>query len=359
MTHRQLLSVDEFVEDLESNDSSDADAEPTNIGVKRIAVVTSAFMAFVGAMLLAAHAIGQTSPGIALSNTHAMDRSFEVIVEGVNATDAAAQGASANNTDATGGPAEGTDAKDVAAMEQYAGDNTVDAQYERARIAFEDHMEAKRKGLPFTHIGRMKKGKLIDRSEGGDYTNTTDVAAEGTVSKGVAAMEHYEAADSYFFATAKAVSQDWEPMSEHVRAEDIPPGHLMKVYHQTSPEACQAIMNSNFRLGKPGWCGRGIYFALTPNATRRKAVAGSSGHGCMMELTIDVGRIRRYENCGRWGAMNLKKLNRENADSILFEPPEKSGDEVIIFEAWRVREKRIIPFDPSWMSNRWHGKLAR
>merc|ERR1712176_457998 len=126
--------------------------------------------------------------------------------------------------------------------------------------------------------------------------------------------------------------------------------------HQTSPEACEGIMQSDFRLGSGGWCGKGIYFAMSPEATRQKAVTDSSGHGCMLEVEVNVKRVRRLTSCGRYNRMTLKRLNRMGADTIVFEPPERTGDEVIIFDPKQVVSKKIIPFNNTWMAQRWYGK---
>jgi len=168
---------------------------------------------------------------------------------------------------------------------------------------------------------------------------------------------------------AALVSQDWYPhvteeVVTEVRSEfngtvEIPENHHLKVYHQTSPEACAGIMATNFRLGKGGWCGKAIYFAVSPFDTKRKAVAGSSGHGCMIEAVVDVGRIKRFYTCGQFNALKIRGVNKNGADTVLFEPPEKSGDEVIVFNPEQVISKRIIPFNPVWMSQRWHGKPNR
>jgi hypothetical protein len=168
---------------------------------------------------------------------------------------------------------------------------------------------------------------------------------------------------------AALVSEDWYPhatdevvntaQSEINGTIKIPEDNIMTLYHQTSPEACEGIMNSDFRLGKGGWCGKAIYFAVSPFDTKRKAVAGSSGHGCMLECKVDVGRIKRFYTCGQFDMLTIRGVHRNGADTVLFEPPEKSGDEVIVFEPWRVISKRIIPFNPQWMSHRWHGKPNR
>lgn len=168
---------------------------------------------------------------------------------------------------------------------------------------------------------------------------------------------------------AALISEDWYPhATEEVVTEvnseingtiAIPEDGIMTLYHQTSPEACEGIMNSEFRLGKGGWCGHAIYFATSPWDTKRKAVAGSSGHGCMMEVRVNVGRIKRFYTCGQFDKLTIKGVHRNGADTVLFEPPEKSGDEVIIFEPWRVVSKKIMKWNPLWMSHRFRGKLAR
>jgi len=187
-----------------------------------------------------------------------------------------------------------------------------------------------------------------------DYTGLADVPSED-ISDGdeLAFDEQYER----YAAAAKVISADWieQPIRIGSIAKDIPPDHKMTLYHQTSPEACEGIMHSDFRLGKGGWCGKGIYFALTPNATRQKAVTSTSGHGCMLEVVVDVGRIGRFSSCGKYNAMNLRKLRKQGYDSILFEPPEKTGDEVIIFEPNRIKSKKIIAFQKEWMAKRWYG----
>eukprot|EP00928_Gymnodinium_smaydae_P064428 TRINITY_DN47756_c0_g1_i1.p1 TRINITY_DN47756_c0_g1~~TRINITY_DN47756_c0_g1_i1.p1 ORF type:complete len:254 (+),score=61.15 TRINITY_DN47756_c0_g1_i1:66-827(+) len=155
---------------------------------------------------------------------------------------------------------------------------------------------------------------------------------------------------------AHIISADWFARPAKDNNFNVPPDGLVKAYHQTSPQACEGIMRSDFRLGGGGWCGHAVYFALTPEATKAKAVTEFSGHGCMIEATIDVKRIRRMKSCGKYNALNRAKVNRMGFDTLIFEPPERSGDELIIFDPKQVVAKRIIPFNNSWMSKRWWGK---
>ena len=46
---------------------------------------------------------------------------------------------------------------------------------------------------------------------------------------------------------------------------------VLTLYHQTSPDACHSIIRTGFRPGHDGWCGGGIYFALSPQATKTKS----------------------------------------------------------------------------------------
>mmetsp|Transcript_70820 Transcript_70820/g.196746 ORF Transcript_70820/g.196746 Transcript_70820/m.196746 type:complete len:279 (-) Transcript_70820:81-917(-) len=180
----------------------------------------------------------------------------------------------------------------------------------------------------------------------GGYTTVDDAMTE----------EDLEHTSDAFVDAATTVSADWRPRTSGRPVTNVSAKHRMTLYHQTSPQACRGIVHSNFRLGKGGWCGKGIYFAMSPDETRQKAVTDSSGHGCMLEAVVDVGRIQRFSSCGRYNAMTGDKLRRMGYDSIMFEPPERTGDEVIIFDPRRVLSKRVVPFDPAWMAKRWYGK---
>ena len=48
-------------------------------------------------------------------------------------------------------------------------------------------------------------------------------------------------------------------------------GHIKYLYHQTSKSAGPEILRHGFRRGHIGWCGGGIYFALSKGATYHKA----------------------------------------------------------------------------------------
>jgi len=138
------------------------------------------------------------------------------------------------------------------------------------------------------------------------------------------------------------------PPDDRRRRTPAPPPQadgLVTVFHQTSPEACQAIVKSSFRPGSDGWCGGAIYFALSPEATKTKAIADDSKTGCVIEAGVDVGRVS-YQggDCGhKW---EKQEFLQTGYDSIRFDPGD--GPEVVIFDSWRVKRMRIIPYNNAW-----------
>lgn len=119
----------------------------------------------------------------------------------------------------------------------------------------------------------------------------------------------------------------------------------MKGYHQTSKEICEQIMQSNFRLGHGGWCGGGIYFATSPEATVRKAIAPSSNDGCMIEATIDVGKQKHFPR-GACCVKNQEQLNKMKSDSVIYHAGD--GDEIVVYDPARVVSKEVIPYKQKW-----------
>lgn len=68
-------------------------------------------------------------------------------------------------------------------------------------------------------------------------------------------------------------------------------GNVRTLYHQTSSWAGNQILKNGFRRGHIGFCGGGIYFALSPQATYGKAVGVDSNHGFIIEARVDLGRV--------------------------------------------------------------------
>lgn len=106
------------------------------------------------------------------------------------------------------------------------------------------------------------------------------------------------------------------------------------MYHQTSPELGKLILNSAFAPGHTGWCGGGIYFALSEEATYGKASGPDSHKGYIITAHVDVGRMKT-ETPPCDGSMTGDKLRHMGYDSILFK--DKGGDEVVIYDPSRVK----------------------
>ncbi|OLP92019.1 hypothetical protein AK812_SmicGene26215 [Symbiodinium microadriaticum] len=106
--------------------------------------------------------------------------------------------------------------------------------------------------------------------------------------------------------------------------------NMVTGFHQTSPNVCKLIVNSAFRPGSDGHCGGAIYFALSPQATKTKAIGNDSKSGCMIEVKVDVGRVK-YEGsrCGhKW---TKQEFLQTGYDSIRFDPGD--GDELVIYDS--------------------------
>lgn len=78
--------------------------------------------------------------------------------------------------------------------------------------------------------------------------------------------------------------------------------HLITVYHQTSPQICELIMQGGFKKGHGGWCGDAIYFAFSPKSTKTKAITKGSHDGCMIEAKVDPGHM--YKSRKKRGAVD-------------------------------------------------------
>eukprot|EP00435_Cladocopium_sp_Y103_P014344 s363_g3.t1 len=121
-------------------------------------------------------------------------------------------------------------------------------------------------------------------------------------------------------------------------------GWVKTLYHQTTPSAGKSILKEGFRLGHVGWCGAGIYFATSVEATSGKIKGPDSGAGYIIEAKVNLGRIKQmpwhcttspscnhhpYAKCqdrkarGSW-------LKAQGYDSINF-TPDPYGPEYVIY----------------------------
>lgn len=118
---------------------------------------------------------------------------------------------------------------------------------------------------------------------------------------------------------------------------------VLTLYHTTSVSSGMAILRGGFRPGRYGYCGGGIYFAMSPGATRTKAIGPDSHQGFMLEAKVDVGRsmvgdYRCKVNGRRFGAA----IQAMGYDSMTFNPGD--GQEFVVFSGARVLSVRHIPW---------------
>jgi hypothetical protein len=106
-------------------------------------------------------------------------------------------------------------------------------------------------------------------------------------------------------------------------------------------------MNSTFKAGHEGWCGGAMYFALTPEATVTKAIGPDSHHGCMLEVTVDLGRVMQYPCCGKCDYDYTGKVVEDlGFDSIIYNPGD--GEEVVIYDASQIQNITEVPWQSKW-----------
>ena len=103
------------------------------------------------------------------------------------------------------------------------------------------------------------------------------------------------------------------------------------LYHQTDAESAQRILDTGrmFR-GFAGALGGGIYFAATPDDTKRKA----RRQGAILECSVRLGRIKEVTACDT--TLTFTKLQRERFDSVLYQGF-SSGPEYVVYNFDQVR----------------------
>mmetsp|Transcript_145412 Transcript_145412/g.205867 ORF Transcript_145412/g.205867 Transcript_145412/m.205867 type:complete len:318 (-) Transcript_145412:131-1084(-) len=121
-------------------------------------------------------------------------------------------------------------------------------------------------------------------------------------------------------------------------------GDVITVYHQTGCNIGPQILRDGFRLGHSGWCGGGIYFARSPDATTTKAIGPDSHKGFMIEARVRVGNVAYGDHKCKINGQSLQgqSLLRAGYDSIEFDPGD--GQEVIVYCSSQVISTRQYPW---------------
>eukprot|EP00933_Yihiella_yeosuensis_P081538 TRINITY_DN95167_c0_g1_i1.p1 TRINITY_DN95167_c0_g1~~TRINITY_DN95167_c0_g1_i1.p1 ORF type:complete len:331 (+),score=56.87 TRINITY_DN95167_c0_g1_i1:97-1089(+) len=116
---------------------------------------------------------------------------------------------------------------------------------------------------------------------------------------------------------------------------------VMTLYHQTGSNVGPLILAHGFRPGTQGWCGGGIYFATSPQATETKAIGPDSHKGYMIEARVNVGRVKMMpRQCDR--GMNAGRIHAQGYNTIRFNPGD--GDEIVVYSPSQVLSVRHIPW---------------
>ena len=126
-------------------------------------------------------------------------------------------------------------------------------------------------------------------------------------------------------------------------------GWVKTLYHQTTPSAGKSILKNGFRLGHVGWCGAGIYFATSVQATSGKIRGPDSGAGFIIEAKVNLGRVKQMPwHCTTSPTCNhhpfakcqdrkdrASWLKMQGYDSIHFQP-DPYGPEYVIYDPKKV-----------------------
>jgi len=101
------------------------------------------------------------------------------------------------------------------------------------------------------------------------------------------------------------------PVELDAREERLRTGAVEKRYHQTSVDACKAIMQSRFYVGKSGIAGGGIYWAEKASHTQWKA----EKNGCLIEAWVALGKMDKLDyKADR--SITPQKMLRAGYDSV-------------------------------------------
>jgi len=124
----------------------------------------------------------------------------------------------------------------------------------------------------------------------------------------------------------------------------VPPtgGRIMTLYHTTSLAAAKKIVAGNFRRGRSGWCGPGIYFTPSPGLKRSKMNPRTTKTGAIIQAKVRMGKICSIKRppCKTHGGYGTKGAAKVGCGSIRFNPGD--GDEYIIWNAAQVMSKKIL-----------------
>jgi len=113
----------------------------------------------------------------------------------------------------------------------------------------------------------------------------------------------------------------------------------MTLYHTTSPEVAELILQGGFKPGSEGWCGGAIYFIDTPVLPESKYSPTTTQDGAILEVEVDMGRTATMdEKCSADYGVGVQAALAHGFDSVSFNPGD--GVEFVIADDSRIRSIR-------------------
>jgi len=126
--------------------------------------------------------------------------------------------------------------------------------------------------------------------------------------------------------------------------------NVMTLYHMTSPQDAQIIMQSNFKPGSGGWCGGAIYLVNLPSLPKTKFNPQTTKSGAWIELKVNMGNMcKMHRSCndgrsggccrGSTGYAGVNGAQGAGCNSILWNPGD--GDEYVIWHPEQILSKKV------------------
>lgn len=146
-------------------------------------------------------------------------------------------------------------------------------------------------------------------------------------------IEHFKSEYGQEALDMVASLMRWNPEERIGLAHKYFKGSVKKLYHQTNPQAAEAIIASQvFFPGKVGILGGGIYFAASVSDTDRKA----ESKGVILVADVSLGRIATFT--AHYPKLTLQELKKQGYDSSYIMM--NSGPEYVVYDTSQVKNIR-------------------
>jgi hypothetical protein len=111
--------------------------------------------------------------------------------------------------------------------------------------------------------------------------------------------------------------------------------NMKTLYHCTNQDSARSILsNMEFRPGKSGMFGPGIYFAATPRKAKHKAMMDGNGHAVTIAAEVFLGFMLQVPSARH--SLTKEEVYSYGCHSV--HGLANSGDEYIVFTSDNIRK---------------------